>query len=63
MLSYFVLFVIIGFLLGLLGLRGQVVVIGILLGGLLWGVSKGALWGLVSVGELFIGYSLSKLIR
>jgi hypothetical protein len=58
MLFYFLIFTVLGFILQKkLNERGIQVIIVL---AILWGLISGAIWGLVSLGEMFLGYYLSQ---
>lgn len=63
MLTYFIIFSIVGFVIGKLQNNQQtafIIIIGI---AILWGISHKPIWGFVSLGELFFGYFIAMMIR
>jgi hypothetical protein len=58
MLFYFLIFTVLGFILQKkLNEKGIQVIIVL---AILWALIYGAIWGLVSLGEMFLGYYLSR---
>lgn len=62
MLTYFLLFTFIGVILGMLFNEDKSILIIICIA-IIWGISHKFIWGFVSLGELFLGYYLSKYIK
>lgn len=61
MLFYFFIFTLIGFLLyKFFNFKGAY---GIILISVLWGFSSGAIWGLASLGEMFLGFYIAQIIK
>lgn len=61
MLTYFIIFSIVGFVIGKLQSNQQtafIIIIGI---AILWGISHKPIWGVVSLGELALGYFIASL--
>ena len=64
MFFYFIIFSILGFVIGKLNNHNesQAFVI-ILIIAILWGISSAFIWGLVSLGEMALGYFISRIIK
>ena len=61
MLFYFFVFTLIGFLLyQFFEKRGVIVIIII---SIIWGLSSAPIWGLASLGEMFLGFYLAHMIK
>jgi hypothetical protein len=61
MLFYFFVFMLIGFLLyQFFEKRGVIVIIII---SIIWGLSSAPIWGLASLGEMFLGFYLAQMIK
>jgi len=61
MLFYFFVFALIGFLLyQFFEKRGVIVIIII---SIIWGLSSAPIWGLASLGEMFLGFYLAQMIK
>jgi len=61
MLFYFFVFTLIGFLLyQFFEKRGVIVIIII---SIIWGLSSAPIWGLASLGEMFLGFYLAQMIK
>jgi len=63
MLFYFILFSAIGFAIGKTIDDSKNATIAIVVIAIFWGVFYAPIWGLVSLGELFLGYIIAKNIR
>ena len=61
MLIYFLLFTLVGYFIGRLLTQDKGVILIIVLA-VLWGLSSAPVWGLASLGEMFLGLYLSKII-
>lgn len=61
MLSYFLLFTFIGFLIGNFLTKDKGIAV-IIVGAIIWGIYSAPIWGLASLGEMFLGLYLSKAI-
>jgi hypothetical protein len=61
MLFYFFVFTFIGFLLYQFFEKRAVIVIIVI--SILWGFSSAAVWGLASLGEMFLGFYLTQMIK
>ena len=55
MITYFILFAVIGGLMITAGDKGIFIIIGI---AFIWGLTHAPIWGLVSLGEMMTGYVL-----
>ena len=61
MFFYFFVFTLIGFLLyQFFEKRGVIVIIVI---SIIWGLSSAPIWGLASLGEMFLGFYLAQMIK
>jgi len=61
MLFYFFVFTLIGFLLyQFFEKRGVIVIIVV---SIIWGLSSAPIWGLASLGEMFLGFYLAQMIK
>ncbi|MDG1454004.1 MAG: hypothetical protein P8Q17_06185 [Methylophilaceae bacterium] len=60
-MTYFLILTFAGFLIGNFLTQHKGVVIIIIIA-ILWGISTEVIWGLVSLGELLLGFYLSKII-
>jgi len=61
MLGYFLIFTLLGFFIHKYfdkAGEGAIIVIAIV-----WGISSGPIWGLASLGEMFLGLYIAKLAR
>ncbi len=63
MLIYFFIFSIVGFVIGKLQSNQQTAFIIIIAIAILWGISHKPIWGLVSFGELALGYFIATMTR
>lgn len=64
MLGYFITFTAVGFILGVMSLDNEVTAFGIIvLIAILWGISYAPIWGLVSLGEMALGYMINQIIN
>ena len=61
MLIYFLVFTLVGYVIGRLLMQDKGVILIIVLA-VLWGVSSAPVWGLASLGEMLLGLYLSKII-
>lgn len=59
MLTYFIIFSIVGFVIGKLQNNQQTAFIIIIAVAILWGISHKPIWGFVSFGELVLGYFIA----
>ena len=59
MIVYFLIFGLLGYLIGKILPQDKGVLLIILLA-IIWGISSAPIWGLVSLGELFLGFYLAK---
>lgn len=59
MLMYFIIFSVVGFVIGKLQNNQQTAFIIIIAIAVLWGVSHRPIWGFVSFGELALGYFIA----
>ncbi len=59
MLGYFLIFSLLGFFIGrfLQSDKGVILIIGL---AFLWGISSAPIWGLASLGEMFLGFYISQ---
>ncbi len=60
MLVYFLVFCLLGYLIGKLISREKGVALIVLLA-VLWGISSAPVWGLASLGEMFLGFYIAQL--
>lgn len=58
MLSYFLVFTLLGLILGKLLVKDKALLL-IVVVSILWGVSSGPIWGLATLGELFLGFYIA----
>ena len=63
MLMYFILFTFIGFIIGNILLEKEKAFVGIIIVSIIWAFTYSIFWGLVSFGELTLGYFVAKIIR
>lgn len=61
MIAYFFVFSLLGYFIGKILHQDKGVFLIILLS-TLWGVSSAPIWGLASLGELFLGFYIAKLM-
>lgn len=61
MLTYFIIFSIVGFVIGKFQNNQQTAFIIIIAIAVLWGVSHKPIWGFVSLGELALGYFIAMM--
>lgn len=61
MLGYFLLFVGVGLAIGHFVKEEKQALIAVVIIALLWGLSHRAIWGLVTLGELLLGYVVFKV--
>lgn len=63
MFFYFIAFIILGFLISTI-IQNENIIIGlIIIIAIAWGITHATIWGLVSLGEMALGYFLSKVIK
>lgn len=64
MLKYFILFTVIGFIIGKFNSENdkQALVIIIIIS-IIWGVTYAPIWGLVSLSEMALGYMITKIFN
>lgn len=60
MLAYILIFSLLGFLIGRLLSRNNGVILIVSLA-ILWGISSAPVWGLASLGEMFVGFYVSQM--
>ena len=63
MLMYFIVFCVIGFLVGKFQSNQQTAFIIMIVIAVLWGISHRPIWGFVSFGELALGYFISRILQ
>lgn len=63
MLGYFVLFTAIGFIISILNKEEDTALGIIVIVAIVWGISSSFLWGVVSLGEMALGYFVAKKIN
>ena len=63
MLGYFVLFTVIGFLAAMFLRKEQAIFTAYAVFAVIWGLSNGLIWGLVTFGELTAGFFIFKLTQ
>lgn len=61
MLTYFIVFSIVGFIIGKFQNNQQTAFIIIIAIAILWGISHKPIWGFVSLGELALGYFIAMM--
>ena len=61
MLIYFIFFTLMGYFIGRLLTQDKAVILIVVLAAL-WGIFSAPVWGLASLGEMFLGLYLSKII-
>ena len=61
MIFYFFVFTLIGFLIYQFFEKKGVIVIIVI--SIIWGLSSAAVWGLASLGEMFLGFYLAQMIK
>ena len=61
MLFYFFVFTLLGFLLYQFFKKRAVIVIIVI--SIIWGFSSATVWGLASLGEMFLGFYLTQMIK
>jgi len=61
MLMYFIIFSIVGFVIGKFQNNQQTAFIIIIAIAVLWGISHKPIWGFVSLGELALGYFIAMM--
>jgi len=60
MIAYFLLFTLLGFFIGKFLSKDKSVILIIVIS-IFWGISSAPIWGLVSLGELFLGLYIATL--
>lgn len=61
--DYFVIFVAIGFIVGLVN-KYAIITLGMLIAiSILWGITSGAFWGFASMLEVSLGYAIYRYIK
>ena len=63
MFFYFVIFTAIGFAIGKVVDNSRNATLAIVVIALLWGLFYAPIWGLVSLGELFLGYIIARNLK
>jgi len=63
MLFYFIVFTIIGFLVPIVSKGESDSIITIIVIAIMWGIASGPIWGLAALGEMILGFFLSRIIR
>jgi RsiW-degrading membrane proteinase PrsW (M82 family) len=61
MLFYFLIFAVIGFFMHKYFYENGPMIIIVI--ALIWGIVSGAIWGLVSLGEMFLGFYIAKQMK
>lgn len=61
MLTYFIIFSIVGFIIGKFQNNQQTAFVIIIAIAVLWGISHRPIWGFVSLGELALGYFIAMM--
>jgi hypothetical protein len=62
MIKYFLLFSLLGFLVAKIAVELRTIIFLYLLIAVIWGIFTAPIWGFVSLGELFLGYSLKMIL-
>lgn len=62
MLFYFIIFTIVGFIIGV-AIKKDEIAVGIMIAiAVFWGLGSGLIWGIVSFGEMLIGYAMQRFL-
>lgn len=60
MLEYFIIFVTVGFILGKVTYKENIAITIIIFISVFWGITYAPIWGFASLGEMSLGYIISK---
>ncbi|MCD4758963.1 MAG: hypothetical protein K8R39_11880 [Arcobacteraceae bacterium] len=64
MLSYFIIFTIVGFVINKINQDNESQAFGIIIVvAVIWGIAYAPIWGLASLGEMALGYFIAKQIK
>jgi hypothetical protein len=63
MLFYFIVFTIVGFVISSVAKDESTTIVLILIIAIVWGITTAPIWGLASLGEMALGYFLTKILK